>query len=177
MVISACLLKSPADSLSLKTTSASDRPPSDGFKSARASDCKFRTSLPKADWTTLVQSKQSIQLMQKTPFCLDIMTVSDAQKNLQGGRCDKSHFYLYFSPFFPYIFDTITTKRWQVANKETLLQHSQALRPIRLSWSTRPSRLTWHYQDYDVNYDNRAGFLLAIQYASIYSAAFCGQSY
>ena len=33
------------------------------------------------------------------------------------------------------------------------------------------------YHNYDVNYDNRAGFLLAIQYASIYSAAFCGQSY
>jgi len=61
--------------------------------------------------------------------------------------CDESHFYLYFSSFFPYIFNTITTKRWQVANKETLLQHSQAL------W---PSRLTWHYQDYDVNYDDRA---------------------
>ena len=62
-------------------------------------------------------------------------------------NCDKSHFYLYFSSFFPYIFDTITTKRWQVANKETLLWHSQ---------STRPLQLTQHYQDYDVNYDNRA---------------------
>ena len=60
---------------------------------------------------------------------------------------DESHFYLCFSSFFPYIFNTITTKRWQVANKETLLQHSQAL---------RPSRPTWHYQDYDVNYDDRA---------------------
>jgi len=86
-------------------------------------------------------------------------------------HCDESHFYLYFSSFFPYIFDTITTKRWQVANKETLLQHSQALWPSWPSQSTWPSWLTWHYQDYDNNHDDRAGFLLAIQYASIYSAA------
>jgi len=70
--------------------------------------------------------------------------------------CDESHFYLYFSSFFPYIFDTITTKRWQVANKETLLWHSWALWPSWPSQSTQPSWLTWHYQDYDVNYDDRA---------------------
>jgi len=64
--------------------------------------------------------------------------------------CDESHFYLYFSSFFPYIFNTITTKRWQVANKETLLQHSWALWPSWPSQSTGPSRLTQHYQDYDV---------------------------
>ena len=60
--------------------------------------------------------------------------------------------------FFPYIFDTITTKRWQVANKETLLRHSQALWPSRPPWSTWPSWLTQHYQDYDVNYDDRAAY-------------------
>jgi len=68
----------------------------------------------------------------------------------------KQHLTLYFSSFFPYIFDTITTKRWQVANKETLLWHSWALQPSQPSQSTQPSWLTWHYQDYDVNYDNRA---------------------
>jgi len=72
--------------------------------------------------------------------------------------CDESHFYLYFSPFFPYIFNTITTKRWQVANKETLLWHSQALWPSWPSRSTWPSWLTQHYQDYDVNYDDRVAY-------------------
>ena len=73
-----------------------------------------------------------------------------------GLICDESHFYLYFSSFFPYIFNTITTKRWQVANKETLLRHSRALRPTRPPRSTQPSQLTQHYQDYDVNFDDRA---------------------
>ena len=77
-------------------------------------------------------------------------------ESFQIRACDESHFYHYFSSFFPYIFNTITTKRWQVANKETLLRHSRALWPTRLSQSTWPSRLTWHYQDYDVNYDDRA---------------------
>jgi len=90
------------------------------------------------------------------------------QTKLLVGYCDESHFYLHFSSIFPYIFNTITTKRWQVANKETLLWHS---------WALQPSQLTQHYQDYDVNHDDRAGFLLAIQYASLYSAAFCGQPY
>jgi len=89
----------------------------------------------------------------------------------------KMQFTPFFLPFFPYIFNTITTKRWQVANKETSLRHSWALWPSQLSQSTWPSQLTWHYQDYDVNHDNKAGFLLAIQYASLYSAAFCGWSY
>ena len=78
------------------------------------------------------------------------------QTKLLAGYCDESHFYLYFSSFFPYIFNTITTKRWQVANKETLLRHSWALRPTWPPQSTQPSRLTRHYQDYDVNYDDRA---------------------
>ena len=69
---------------SLKTTSASDRPPLEGFRSARASNCELKTSLPKADWTTLVRSKQSMQLTRKTPFCWDITIESDTQKNLQG---------------------------------------------------------------------------------------------
>jgi len=96
---------------------------------------------------------------------------------LLAGYCDKSHFYLLSSSFFPYIFNTITTKRWQVANKETLLWHSWAFRPSWLAWSLWPFWLTQHYQDYDDNHDDRAGFLLAIQYASLYSVAFCGQPY
>jgi len=92
-------------------------------------------------------------------------------------HCDKSHFYLLSSSFFPYIFNTITTKRWQVANKETLLQHSWAFRPSWLAQSLQPFWLTQHYQDYDDNHDDRAGFLLAIQCASLYSVAFCGQPY
>jgi len=64
----------------------------------------------------------------------------------------------FFLPFLPLPFNIITTKRWQVANKETLLQHSWALQPSWLSQSTWPSWLTQHYQDYDVNYDNRAAY-------------------
>jgi len=64
----------------------------------------------------------------------------------------------HFFPFFPLPFNIITTKRWQVANKETLLQHSQAWQPSQPSQSTQPSWLTHHYQDYDVNYDNRVAY-------------------
>jgi len=84
--------------------------------------------------------------------------ISMPKNSILDWWCDESHFNLYFSSFFPYIFDTITTKRWQVANKETLLQHSQALQPSWLSQSTWPSQLTQHYQDYDVNYDDRAAY-------------------
>jgi len=110
--------------------------------------------------------------------CSDDCSVGTANPTIMLlAMCDESHFYLFFLLFFPYIFNTITTKRWQVANKETLLWHSQALWPSWLSQSTWPSRLTQHYQDYDDNHDDRAGFLLAIQYASLYSAAFCGRPY
>jgi len=50
----------------------------------------------------------------------EVSSLGLRQTKLLAGYCDESHFYLYFSSFFPYIFDTITTIRWQVANKETL---------------------------------------------------------
>jgi len=40
--------------------------------------------------------------------------------------------------------------------KRPYLWHSWALQPSRPSQSTWPSQLTQHYQDYDINYDNRA---------------------
>jgi len=77
-----------------------------------------------------------------------------ARLSLSGFLVIKPHFF----PFFPLPFNINTTKRWQVANKETFWWHSWALWPSWLSWSTQPSQLTQHYQDYDVNYDDRVAY-------------------
>ena len=63
-----------------------------------------------------------------------------------------------FSSFFPLPFNIITTIREQVANKETLLQHSHAWWPSWPPQSLQPYQLTQQYQDYDVNYDKRAAY-------------------
>jgi len=63
-----------------------------------------------------------------------------------------------FSSIFGTLFQYHYHYGWQVANKETFLQHSQALRPSWPSQSLWPYQLTQHYQDYDVNYDDRVAY-------------------
>jgi len=61
-----------------------------------------------------------------------------------------------FHPFFLTFSIPLPLRGGKLPTKETLLRHSQALWPSRPPQSTWPSQLTQHYQDYDVNYDDRA---------------------
>jgi len=74
-------------------------------------------------------------------------------------KCDESHHHHHFSSFFPYIFLTITTMGGKLPTKRHNMQHSQAFRLSWLAQSILPLWLTWHYQDYDVNYDDSGGLL------------------
>ena len=94
-----------------------------------------------------------------------------------GSSCNvtKVTYTTIFAPFLQSFSISLPLRGGMWHYKGTLLRHYQALWPPQLAWSIQPYQPTQHYQDYDNNHDDRAGFQVSHSPASLYSVAFCGQ--
>jgi len=107
-------------------------------------------------WTTTQYSHQTTWPIGQTSWS---SSAAIGWIPMRGKNVMKVTYTTIFAPFFLTFSISLPLRGGMWHYKGTLLQHSQALWPSQLSQSIRPYWLTWHYQDYDVNYDDSGSLL------------------